>query len=279
MLRLGGPVFGLLADPDAWADAHARAGYSAAYCPVDSGAPDDVVRAYANAAQDADLVIAEVGAWMNPLAPDPDAAQTACEHCKKQLDLADRIGALCCVGIGGACGEQWDGPYPDNLTQATFERIVVTVRQIIDDVRPIRAKYTLETMPWMYPDSVESYERLVSAIARPAFGVHIDPVNLVCSPQRYFGNAGMIRDFFARLGPLIVSCHAKDIALGPTLTVHLSEVRPGLGALDYATFLEEAAKLPVPPPIMLEHLPDAAEYAQAAAHIRRVAAATGVPIR
>ena len=53
-----------------------------------------------------------------------------------------------------------------------------------------------------------------------------------------------LRECFALLGPQIVGVHAKDILLRPNLTVHLDEVRPGLGGLDYAVFLEEMAKLP-----------------------------------
>jgi hypothetical protein len=136
--------------------------------------------------------------------------------------------------------------------------IVETVRAIIDAVRPTRAVYALETMPWMYPNSPDNYLQLLRAIDRPGqFGVHLDPVNLVNSPDRFFRNADLIRECFAKLGPHLVSCHLKDIALRPNLTVHLDEVRPGLGSLDYATFLREAARLDADLPVMLEHLPDA----------------------
>ena len=62
--------------------------------------------------------------------------------------------------------------------------IVQTVREIIDAVKPVRTFYTLETMPWMYPDSAHSYLELIRAIDRERFAVHLDVVNLVCSPQR-----------------------------------------------------------------------------------------------
>jgi sugar phosphate isomerase/epimerase len=52
-------------------------------------------------------------------------------------------------------------------------------------------------------------------------------------------------------------------------------VRPGTGGLDYATFLRELHKLPGTP-LMLEHLPNAEEYDQAAAHIRSVAKQLGL---
>jgi sugar phosphate isomerase/epimerase len=74
-------------------------------------------------------------------------------------------------------------------------------------------------------------------------GVHLDPVNMISSPRRFYDNANFIRECFQKLGPHIKSCHAKDIALASRLTVHLDEVRPGLGNLDYSVFLSEANTL------------------------------------
>jgi sugar phosphate isomerase/epimerase len=129
----------------------------------------------------------------------------------------------------------------------------------------------------MYPDSAESYLRLVDAIDRPSFAVHFDPVNLICSPQRYYNNAALIGEFIALLGPRIKSVHAKDIILRDQLTTHLDEVRPGLGGLNYRHLLRELNHLDANLPLMLEHLPAEAEYIQAAAFVRSIAA--GLDIR
>lgn len=275
LLRLGGPVFQKYAGPDEWVAAVKKLGYSAAYCPVGADAKDDVVKAYADAAEKTDIIIAEVGAWSNPISPDEKVRRKALAKCRKQLALADRIAARCCVNISGSRAKRWDGPSPENLTQETFDLIVETIRGIIDDVKPSRTYFTLETMPWVYPDSADSYLRLFKAIDRERFAVHLDPVNLVCSPQRYFRNGRLIRECFKKLGPYIKSCHAKDILLQPRLTTHLDEVRPGVGGLDYTTFLKELSKLPGTP-LMLEHLPNAEEYRLAAEHIRGVARRIGL---
>ncbi len=269
-MRLGAPIFEEYQDPDEWVAAVRRCGYSAAFCPVTPDAGDEVIAAYAEAAATADIVIAEVGAWSNPLSRREDERATAFDKCKASLDLADRIGARCCVNIAGSLGEKWDGPCPDDLTEEAFDLIVDTVREIIDAVGPTRTYYTLETMPWMYPDSADSYLRLLAAINRERFAVHFDPVNLICSPQRYFANAAFVRDCLRKLGPRIRSCHAKDVRLDTRLTVHLDEVRLGMGALDYRAFLTEVAQLG-DMPVMLEHLASAEEYSLAADHLRFVA--------
>ncbi len=163
-MRLGGPVFGGYDDPQTWVDCVKAWGYRAAYCPVSIDADESTVRAYAAAAGAADIVIAEVGAWSNPLSRDDDVRQAAVERCKQALDLADRINATCCVNVAGSRGEKWDGPAAADLTDETFEMIVEIVRDIIDAVRPRRSFYTLEPMPWMYPDSPDSYLRLIRAL-------------------------------------------------------------------------------------------------------------------
>lgn len=279
-MRLGGPIFGDVSDPGRWADAVRRHGYGAATCPVDERADDALVQAYAEAARRADIVIAEVGAWSNPISPVDAVRRAAIALCENRLALAEHIGARCCVNIAGSRGEQWDGPHPDNLSEDTFDRIVETVRAIIDAVRPTRTCYALETMPWVFPDDPDGYLRLIQAIDRPnQFAVHLDPVNMISSPRRFYGNADFLRECFAKLGPHIRTCHAKDIALSGRLTVHLDEVRPGLGGLDYVTFLRELDRLDPDTPLILEHLKTEEEYALAADHIRRTAAAAGVMIK
>jgi sugar phosphate isomerase/epimerase len=267
-MRLGGPIFGKWESPEHWASLFKAQNYAAAYCPAGLDADESTVRAYAEAARKADIVIAEVGAWSNPLSPDEATRTAAIGKCSQSLALADRIGARCCVNIVGSRGPKWDGPCVEDLTPATFDRIVETVRKIIDAVRPTRSFYTLETMPWMYPDSPDSYLALLKAIDRPQLAVHLDPVNLVNSPARFFRNGALIRECFAKLGPWIKSCHAKDIVLGNKLTVHLEEVRPGLGGLDYRTFLQELDKLPTDTTLMLEHLSSEEEYRMAAGYVR-----------
>ncbi len=278
-MRLGGAVFVDGSDLEAWAQAQIAAGYSAVFPPFGYTAEESRIRELQAVCKRHNLLIAEVGAWSNPISPDDTTRKKALEHCIQSLEFAERLGALCCVNIAGARGEQWDGPHPDNLTQETFDLIVETTRTIIDSVKPKRTCYSLETMPWIFPDSPESYLRLMEAIDRPGqFGVHLDPVNIINSPQRYFDNANFLRHCFDLLRPYTISCHAKDITLSGKLTVHLDEVAPGKGALDYGVFLTEMAKLPPNTPLLLEHMRTAEEYREATAFVRGVAQQVGVTI-
>jgi hypothetical protein len=59
------------------------------------------------------------------------------------------------------------------------------------------------------------------------------------------------------------------------LTVHLDEVQPGLGKLDYRVFLRELSRLPGDVPLILEHLSQQ-EYPAARDYVVGVAAEIGL---
>lgn len=278
-MRLGGPMLQKYDDPESYIAAVRRLGYSACQPMVGPDADDATTAAFVAACNKADLLIAEVGAWSNTISPDEAIRKAAIDKCVRCLAHAERLGAACCVNITGSRGPVWDGPHPDNLSQETFDLIVQVTRQIIDAVRPTRTAYALETMPWVFPDSPDSYLRLIKAIDRKGCAVHLDPVNMINCPQRAYHTGDFIRECFAKLGPFIRSVHGKDIAFTAHLTLHLDECRPGTGFLDYGAFLRCMRELGSDVPLMLEHLPNDEEYALAAAHVRQVAQREGVTIR
>jgi len=263
-------------DPEEIARAYVEAGYSAAVCPPVSLDQPERIGAIREAFTRYDVLLAEIGVWNNMLDPDPVKRAANVEANIRKLALADELGVVCCVNIAGSFNPtRWDGPHPRNLSEEAFELTVQNVRQIIDAVKPRRTHYCLETMPWVIPDSPDSYLRLIRAVDRPMFGVHLDPVNLINCPSRYYDNAGLLRECFSRLGPWIVSCHGKDILMRDRLTVHLDEVRPGLGVLDYEVFLQELNRLPGDVPLILEHL-EPGEYPLARQYVVGVAAQIGL---
>lgn len=276
-IRLGGPLFNAPSDPDALAKAHRDLGYAAAYCPNISLQDAAAIKATREAFARHGVVISEVGRWVNLL----DAkAEKRSEHLKTVTDglaLADEVGALCCVDIAGSFNETiWYGPHPDNLSPRFFDAAVENARKIIDAVKPKRAKFCYEMMGWALPDSAGSCLRMLKAVDRPAFGVHLDPCNLVNSPRLFYRNTDLLNECFDKLGRWIVSCHAKDLAWEVEMNVHFREVIPGRGQLDYATYLRRLAELPHQPPLMLEHLSTAAEYDEARQHIQSVGRAAGL---
>ncbi|MBM4084327.1 MAG: sugar phosphate isomerase/epimerase [Planctomycetes bacterium] len=280
-MRLGAPVFVKTADAVELAKAHRDLGYGAAYCPgMAINAKSDVeIEAVRKAFEQEDIVIAEVGAWGNMMSPIPEKREAHIQLVISRLAVAEKVGARCCVDYAGSASPDHPaGPHPHDLTREAFDDLVQVTRRIIDAVKPTRTAFTIEMMQWMWPDSADSYLDLIKAVDRKAFAVHFDPTNLINCPSRYFDTGAVIRECIAKLGPHIKSAHAKDCLMEPKAIVHISEVMPGKGVLDYRAFLTGLAALPQDVPLMVEHLKTPEEYAQAVAHIRGVAKECGVSL-
>ncbi len=276
-IRIGAPVFVNSDDPQELAREHRRLGYSAAYCPDASVSDRERTEAIRKAFSDSDVAIAEVGAWKNMLDPNPETRRDNLRYVVERLALAEAVDARCCVNIAGSYdAEVWYGPHPQNLTEEAFDATVENCRKVIDEVRPTRTKFSIEMMGWVWPDSPDAYLRLIRAVDREAFGVHIDVCNIVNSPRRFYGNAELIRECFRKLGRWAVSCHAKDLAWKVELNVHFVEVIPGRGQIDYRTYLSELSGAPVEAPLMIEHLKGPEQYLEAFNYIKRVGSEVGV---
>ena len=271
-IRLGGPIFLKSDDPVALAREHRRLGYSAAYCPeiatiADSKLLNEITRAFAAE----NVLIAEVGAWKNLLDPDPVKCRENLDYVTQRCALADAVGALCCVDIAGSYNpSSWYGPDPRNLSREFFDATVENCRRILDAVKPTRTRFTIEMMGWNLPDGPDAYLELIRAVDRKAFAVHLDVCNGINCPQRFYHNAEFIRECFRKLGPSIVSCHAKDLRWDIELNLHFEEVIPGRGQMDYGAYLGELAQLRRDVPLMLEHLKTPEEYDEGRSYIRKV---------
>jgi sugar phosphate isomerase/epimerase len=265
MIRLGGHGLPVGSDdPYAFARAHVAYGYGAAYLPSSLTMADSKLLAdWEKAFAAENVLLAEIGIWRNLVTPDDAARKTNLAFAAEKLAVADAVGAGCAVSYIGsrAKGAEYFASSADNFGKEAFDEAAVTCRALIDEVKPKRAKLSLEMMQYSLPDSVDSYVELIRAVDRPAFGAHFDPVNLIMTPRVYWDNASLIRECFAKLGRWVTSCHAKDIVnVHHTASLEMAECQIGEGVLDYGTYLRELDRLPREVPLMLEHL-DGPAYA------------------
>jgi sugar phosphate isomerase/epimerase len=197
------------------------------------------------------------------------------------LALAEELGARCAVNIFGSyCHGNGNSKHAEeNFSQDAFDEAVEMAREFIDAVKPKTAFFAYEAFAFNLVDSPLMIYKLVKAVDRKQFGVHLDLVNLINSPRAYWASADILRECIRLFGDKIVSAHVKDIRMRePALSVMLEEVMPGQGMLDIAAYARELYALPQDVPFMMEHLDTEAEYDEAAAHIRKVALGEGIVI-
>ena len=88
-MRIGWSFVPSHSSPEEWAAILRENGVRAAAFPVDYRAPVSQIDAYAKAAEEADILIAEVGVWDSPFLPAPEKAAVAREKCLEQFRLAE----------------------------------------------------------------------------------------------------------------------------------------------------------------------------------------------
>jgi len=254
--------------PTDWAAKHKALGLKSINFPVDYLAGENVYMAYKDAADKAGLLIAEVGIWRNTLAANLDERAHWIDYAINQLRMADRIGATCCVNVVGTpYGPRWDGGYRQNFSTELWKMAVDMIRQIIDTAQPQHTKFCIESMPWMIPSNPDEYLRLISDVNRPQFGAHLDVVNMITSPERYFFNDRFLDECFAKLKGHICSCHLKDIKLKEEYTFQLQECACGDGSLDLKRYIGLAEKENANMPMIIEHLTTDEEYANSVQYV------------
>jgi sugar phosphate isomerase/epimerase len=296
MLRLGGPIFldseakaggvaqshGAVADdPVMLAKVHKAKGYTAAYAPNVKINETEKIRDIRKAFEAEDIMIAEVGYWENLLDLDPETRKKHRNEMLESLAVAEELGACCVVGLAGSyChGIAPSAHKAENFSDEAFDEAVEMARYFIDEVKPKTTYLTYEVYQFGVVDTIANIEKLIKAVDRKQFGVHLDLTNFVNSPRTYWSSGDIMRECIKCFGDKIVAAHAKDVKMKDgSPSVILEEVLPGEGMLDIATCVRELDKLPQQIPYMMEHLNTEEEYDRAAAHIRNTAGNEGIII-
>lgn len=255
--------------PQEWAAKHKALGLKCVNFPVDYLVGEETYMAYKAESDKAGLVIAEVGVWRNTLAADPAERAKWIDYAVGQLRMADQIGAICCVNVVGTpYGPRWDGGYRENFSDELWQMAVQMIQQIIDTAKPKTTKFSIESMPWMIPSTPDEYLRLIKDVDRPQFGTHLDVVNMITSPEKYFFNDRFLEECFEKLGSTIISCHLKDIRLKEEYTFQLQECACGEGTLDIEKYVQLANAANPQMPMIIEHLDTDEEYAESVAYVK-----------
>lgn len=254
-----------------WIEDQKSLGCKSVVFPLNCEDDSQRIEEFAQRARENDILIAEVGVWRNTLSADLTQRNRMIEYAVGQLALAEKIGARCCVNVVGTPhGPRWDGGYAANFDKDTRKQIVSMIRTIIDEVNPKITKYAVEPMPWMVPTGPDDYLRLMDEVERDGFGVHLDLINMVNSPQRYFNLNEFMDECFEKLGSRIESCHLKNIRLLEEFTFQLKECACEDGVMDIARYLRHATDVDEDMPMIIEHLDTDEEYRRSFEYVSNI---------
>ncbi len=223
------------------------------------------------------LTIAEVAYWGNLLGSDVDRRAEHVGNVRRLLRNADAMGAGCVVTLSGSFSDE--GPlsaHPDNWTEGAQAQVAANCEEILTGLDLSRTRYALE--PWCNgffhePDAIHAF---FEHRAPDELRLHLDQMNML-SPTTYFRSGAVIDRTFELLSGRIVAVHAKDLRWHPSrMFLHLDEVVPGDGVLDYARFFTQLARLDREIPVLTEHWDSVDDYHRSFDHLRRVAVDRGL---
>ena len=154
------------------------------------------------------------------------------------------------------------GGYRENFGKYAMDKTIAMIQKVIDEAKPVNTFFTIESMPWMIPTGPQEYLQLLRDVDRDRFAAHLDIINMINNPQRYFFSDEFIDECFEILGPYIKSCHLKDIRLLDDYTFQLKECACGEGSFNYVKYMRAADKINPDMPMIIEHLKNDNEYAE-----------------
>lgn len=225
-----------------------------------------------------DVVIFEVGAYCNIIHPDVAERNKNIANVIQKFEDSESAGGLMVATVSGCCDPKYlINPHPDNWSPETWKILVASVKRILSATSGMKTCLGMEAQITTNIDGPKSHRRLIDDVGDDRCRVNFDPTNMV-SFATYFRTTELLDECFDLLGENIMGCHAKDTFIIPDVqTVHVQEVCPGKGVMDYDTFLVRMSGLSWPRALFPEHLKPE-EFPEADAYIKKVAARNNIKI-
>lgn len=229
---------------------------------------------------DHDISVAQATGYQpNLVDPDPAVRADARRRLRDGLAVGEALGAVMVnTGVGSNHPTFPYGPHPANHRPEAVDALVANLRELCPEAADRGLLLSLE--PHLLttigdPDTIAS---IVDAVGHPALRINFDPVNLLGTLPAVYHSGDAIRSIRARLGHVLApSAHVKDIRPAPELVLHLEEVAPGEGFIDWDAYYEVCRGLPDGSALIVEHLEGGAAE-EALAWVAGMADAHGVTL-
>ncbi len=223
-----------------------------------------------------DVVIYEVGGYTNLVTPDNANLEKNIVRFIHCMEVAESVNCRMVGTVPGCRDPKYlINVHPDNWSPETWKLLVKSVKRILRDTSGMKATIGMEAQVTTIIDSPRAHLRLMEDVGDERLTVNLDPVNMMTF-ERYYHTTELIDECFDLLGERIMGAHAKDTYILPDQqTLHIQEVCPGRGVLDYPTYLMRLSHLAWPRALEPEHIPDD-QYKEAKEFVAATAARVGV---
>ncbi len=190
------------------------------------------------------------------ISPDESVRQAGVAGAREIVQLAAKMG----VPESGVRptslnprGEWW--PHPDNYMPETEDRLVRSLREILQTADDCGVDIVLEAHVTTTLNTPERIKRVIERIGSKRLKLNLDPCNFVSDLQTAFNLAPVLNHLFDVLDPYIATVHLKDFYLEDRFVVHISETVIGTGLMDFETILRRFHLIKPNGYVVIEHLP------------------------
>lgn len=206
----------------------------------------------------AELEVAQANGWYEVLIhPDDCLRKDGIRGVQALCKIGRMLGAASVYVRPGSINPKgaWY-PHPDNLLPQTLDRLNTSLKQCAIAAEAEGVILALEGHVLSPLNTPQRMRDTLDAVASPALKVNIDPVNFIGTVYDVYHTQGILNQLFDLLGNDIAAAHLKDLVVEDKLVLHITEVVPGEGTLDYDLFLRRMNSLCPEGYCLIEHLPD-----------------------
>ncbi len=202
--------------------------------------------------RDAGLAIVALVGYRNIVTPDRTKKAAVVKDMQRLFELAAMVGAG--TGVATETGtknaeNQWLF-HPDNLSEASWQELLETVKAFLEMAEGLDVKLLLEGYVENVLRTADDIRRFRKAVQSPALGFVMDPFNLLLEehvPQQE-GEQSKIFETVADLSPI---AHAKDVLYTDGV---VGTPRSGKGVFNFTPYFRLLEQQLPGVPLIVEHL-------------------------